>query len=230
MKFLMLLRKELRESLPWLLLAGIAVFVIGVFLLRAEAQLDRTQWTYSRLKPGMTVESHWLLTYSVLTGPAVWLLCVSPALGLVLAVVQFWVPGFTKTWPFLLHRSADRVTILGAKLTAAFAGFVLSLGAAWIILYAYGSRPGVFPIPVPAKIFANGCVYILLGLLAYLGTALTGLSRARWYTTKIFGLVFVVLIFPLACSFTLFWACVIIMLGIVILLAQVSNTFLKREY
>lgn len=230
MKFLMLLRKELRESLPWLLLAAIGVFVVGVFLLRAEAHFDRAQWNYSRLKPGSAVESYYLMTYSVLTSPSILLLCVSLGLGLVLAAVQFWVPGFTKTWPFLLHRSADRTTIVGAKLTAAVAGFALSLGVAWIILYAYGSRPGVFTIPVAARIFYNGWVYILLGLLAYLGTALTGLSRARWYTTKIFGLVFVALTVPLAASCTLFWSCVITTVGIVILLAQVFNTFLKREY
>jgi len=232
MKFVMLLRKELRESLPWLLLAGIALFLVGIFLLRAEIRFERAYWGYSQLKPGTTVETHWLMTDSVLTGPAVWLYCVSLALGLVLAVVHFWLPGFTKTWPFLLHRSSDKVVVLAAKLTAATAGFVLSLGTAWIILYAYAARPGVFPIPAPARIFAGGWVYMALGLVAYLGTALTGLSRARWYTTRIFGLIFAGLAILAASLFdcSLFWACIIIVFTGVILLAQVCNTFLKREY
>ena len=230
MRFMALFRKELRESLPWLLLAGIALLAVGVFLLRAEAQVDRTTWGYSRLKPGSAVETHWLLVYSVLTGPAVWLLCVSLGLGLALAVVQFWVPNFTKTWPFLLHRSIDRAAILGAKLAAAVAAFLLSLGAAWIILYFYASRPGVFTIPAPARIFANGWIYILLGLVGYLGATLTGLSRARWYTTKIFGLVFAAAIVLFAASCTLFWAFAAIIFAIAVLLAQVANEFLKREY
>ena len=231
MKFSMILRKELRESLPWLLLAGFALFVVGAFLLRAEIQFERANWGYSRLTPGTTVETHWLMTYSVLTGPAVWLYCVSLALGLVLAVVQFWLPGFTKTWPFLLHRSTDRAVILAAKLTAAVVGFGLSLGTAWIILYAYASMPGVFPIPAPARIFANGWIYMASGLVAYLGTALAGLSTARWYTTRIFGLVFAglaVLAYAVDCTF--FWACIIIAFTGIILLAQVCNTFLRREY
>jgi len=230
MRFMALFRKELRESLPWFLLAGIAVFVVGSFILRAEAQVDRTSWGYSRLQPGAVVETHWLLVYSVLTGPAIWLLCASLALGLILAVVQFWVPGFTKTWPFLLHRSTDRVAILGAKLAAALATFLLSLGAAWIILYFYASRPGVFAIPAPARIFANGWIYILLGLVGYLGATLTGLSRARWYTTKIFGLVFAAVIILFAASCPMFWAFVVIIFAIAVLLAQVANEFLKREY
>ena len=231
MKFLMLVRKELRESLPWLLLAGFALFVVGAFLLRAEIQFERANWGYSRLSPGTTVETHWLLTYSVLTGPAVWLYCVSLALGLVLAVVQFWLPRFTRTWPFLLHRSTDRSVILAAKLTAAVAGFALSLGTAWIILYAYASTPGVFPIPAPGRIFANGWIYMAWGLVVYLAAALAGLSRARWYTTRIFGLVFAglaILAGSVDCTF--FWACIIIVVTGIILLSQVCNAFLKREY
>ena len=144
--------------------------------------------------------------------------------------MQFWVPGFSKSWPFLLRRSADRVVILVAKLAAAVAAFLLSVGAAWIILYFYASRPGVFTIPAPARIFGNGWVYILLGLIAYLGAALTGLSRARWYTTRIFGLIFAGLVVITASGCTLFRAYLITAFGIVVLLAQVFNEFLKREY
>jgi hypothetical protein len=230
MKFLMLVRKELRETLPWLLLAGLALLVVGAFLLRAEMQFDRAHWAYSQLRPGTTVEPHRLMAYSVLTDPAVWLYCVSLALGLVLAIVQFWLPGFTRTWPFLLHRSTGRATILAAKLTAAVAGFALSLGTVWTILYVYASTPGVFPIPAAARIYANGWVYMASGLVAYLGATLTGLSQARWYTTRIFGVVFAgVAILGYSVDCTFFWACIIIVCAGVILLAQVCNAFLKRE-
>ena len=232
MKFLMLVRKELRETLPWLLLAGLALLVVGAFLLRAEMQFDRPHWAYSRFEPGTTVATPRLLSYySALSGTAVWLCCVSLALGMVLAVVQFWLPGFTKTWPFLLHRSTGRATILAAKLTAAVAGFGISLGTVWIILYAYASWPGVFPIPPAARIFANGWIYMAWGLVAYLGIVLTGLSSARWYTTKIFGLIFAwMAILAGSDNCTFFWACIIIVFTGIILLAQICNAFLKREY
>ena len=71
MKFLMLVRKELRETLPWLLLAGLALLGVGAFLLRAEMQFDRTHWAYSRLSPGTTVATPRLLSYySALSGTA----------------------------------------------------------------------------------------------------------------------------------------------------------------
>jgi len=52
MRFLMLLRKELRESLPWILLAAIALFAIGSLLLHDQARYERNSWNYPQLFPG----------------------------------------------------------------------------------------------------------------------------------------------------------------------------------
>lgn len=232
MRFLMLLRKELRESMPWILLAAIVVFAISGLLLRELARSDhRVAWGHSQLSPGETVSPYLLTQDSVLTGPAALLFTASLGLGLVLGVRHFWIPHFTRTWPFLLHRSVSRITVLASKLTAATIGFFVFLGTVWIALYWYASQPEMFSVPAPVKIFIDGWIYIVLGLLVYLATALTGLSRARWYTTKIFALAFATLVlFGAIFQSTVLWAFVIIVAGTVILLLQIIETFLKREY
>ncbi|MCK4293241.1 MAG: hypothetical protein KAY65_08590 [Planctomycetes bacterium] len=232
MKFLMLLRKELRESMPWLLLAAIVVFAISGLLLRELARSDhRLTWRHSQLVAGQTVSPYLLTQDSALIGPIALLFTASLGLGLVLGVRHFWIPDFTRTWPFLLHRSVARSTVLASKLVAATIGLFVSLGTVWIALYWYASQPELFSVPAPVRIFIDGWIYIVLGLMVYLATALTALSRARWYTTKIFALAFATLVlFGAIFQSTVLWAFVIIVAGTVILLLQIIETFLKREY
>ena len=230
MRFSALLRKELRECLPWMLLAAIVLLVFGGFFLRAETYYESDRH-YSRLSAGTVVDHYQLTFYPTLnlTGP--WLFCLSIGLGLVLGIRQFWIPHFTRTWPFLLHRSVSRKSILAAKLSAGTIAFVISLGPVWIGLYWYACRPEVFPIPQTVRVFIEGWIFIMLGLVAYLGTALSGLSTANWYTTKIFGLVFaafVILTTFSQCS--LVWVFTVIAVSAAILFSRIFDTFLRREY
>jgi len=231
MRFLALLRKELRESLPWMLLAAIILLGIGGFLLREQANLGRPNWYYSSFTPGSVVEPYQLTRSSPLQMTGSWLFITSIGLGLVLAVRHFWIPHFTRTWPFLLHRSVSRQMILGAKLTAATVAFVVSLGSVWVGLYWYACRPELCEVPPPVRIFIEGWLFIVVGLVAYLVAALVDLSKARWYTTKIFGLAFATVVICIIFSqWRLSWAFAIVIIGIVVLLSQIIDTFLNREF
>jgi len=231
MRFSALLRKEFRESLPWLLLAAIVFFAFGGFCLREKAYQAGRNWDYSHLSPGSLVEPYWLTLSSPLAATGMWLLLTSIGLGLSLGIRHFWIPYFTGTWPFLLHRSANRKTILAAKLTAATIAFIISLGTLWVCLYWYANRPELFTIPQTARIFIEGWILIALGLIAYLGTALSGLSTAKWYTTRIFGLAFAtVIIIAIFAQWRLAWAFVMIIAGVFILLSQIISLFLNREF
>ena len=231
MRFVALLRKELWESLPWMILAAIIFLAIGGFVLRAQAYHGQPDWYYSSLSPGTAVDSYQLTRFSPLQMTGSWLLITSLGFGLVLGVRHFWIPLFTKTWSFLLHRSVSRQRILGAKLTAATVAFVVSLGAAWIGLYWYTCRSELFMVPPPGRIFIEGWLFIVLGLVVYLGAALTALSTARWYTTKIFGLAFAtVVIFMIILQWRLSWAFTMVIIGVVVLLSQIIDTFLNREF
>lgn len=231
MRFLGLLGKELRECLPWLLLMAIVLLALGGFVLRTVGYYG-PYWDYRRLSPGSAVESYYRLTHPPplrLTGA--WVLVTSIGLGLVLGVRHFWIPNFTRTWPFLLHRSTGRMTILAAKLTAATIAFIISLGAVWVGLYWYACRPEFSPIPQTLRVFIEGWIFITLGLVAYLGTTLSGLSTAKWYATKIFGLVFAtVVIFTTFSQWRLVSVFAVVIIGVAILLSQIIETFLNREF
>jgi hypothetical protein len=235
MRFVALLRKELRESLPWLLLAGLLLLAIGLLALRGEAHFSlHRYWQYRQgLAPGETVSTWNLLRSSRLAGTALWLAFIAPGLGLALGVRHFWVPLFTRTWSFLLHRSVPRLTILWAKVAATLLAFFVSLGLVWTGLYWYACRPDLFPIPESPQTLINGWIYIVMGMVVYLGTALSALSTARWYTTRIFGLAFAALV-ALAALFQFqwhpAWIAVLIVLALGILLSQTIAAFLSRKF
>ena len=230
MRFSALLRKELRECLPWMLLAAIALLATGGFILWAEAYDGGHYWRYSRLSPGV-LDYYRLTSYPEINGMGPLLVLSSIGLGLALGVRHFWMPHFTRTWQFLLHRSANRKTILTAKLTAAVMAFIISLGSVWISFYWYACRQGTFAIPPTARTFIEGWFFIMLGLVVYLATALAGLSAAKWYTTKIFGLAFATIIIILIfVQWQLTSAFAVIIVGIAILLLQIYDAFGKREF
>ncbi len=231
MRFLALIRKELRECLPWMLLAAIVFLTTGGFALRAQAYHHQLNWYYVSFFPGSSVEHYQLAHHSHLGGTGPWLFFTSIVLGLALGIRQFWVAHFIKTWGFVLHRSATRLTILLAKLAGAMIAFAASIGVIWLILYWHTCNPRLFTMPPASRIFVEGWILIALGLVVYLGTALSGLSTARWYTTKMFGLGFAaIIIFMTLFQWLLSWAFTAMILGTAILLSQTIHTFLNREF
>ncbi len=231
MRFSTLLRKELRECLPWMLLAAIVFLAFGGGFLRAIAYDQSDYRYYPNFSAGTLVGSGQLTQHTPLfpTGP--WLVCSSLGLGLILGVRHFWIPHFTRTWPFLLHRSAGRKTILAGKLTAASITLAISLGPVWIALYWYAGQPEVFTEPQNSRVFIEGWIFIMLGFVTYLGTTLSGLSTAKWYSTKIFGLVFAALIIIAVISqWRLVSVFATIIIGVLLLLSQIIDTFLNREF
>lgn len=234
MRFLALVRKELHECIPWILLAVITFLAVGGFFFRQIHQ-EHSDSLYRFYCDGFTSGPNLRLGYWTrpsslqLTGPV--LLLTSIALGLVLGVRHFWIPHFTRTWPFLLHHSVSRVTIFLAKLAAAAVGFIISVGVVWLTFYWKACQPQPFSIPPPLIVFIEGWIFIALGLVAYLGAALTGLSTARWYTTKIFGVGFAgIIILLVFTQWQLIWVFMVMVIGSIILLSQIIRTIQYREF
>jgi hypothetical protein len=230
MRFLALLKKELRECLPWALLAAAFVLAFGFFSMITQ-RVDG--YSYKVFSPGSSVSfSYYEFVSRAPYGPiGVLVFLASVGLGLALGVRQFWMAHFTKTWGFTLHRSASRATILWAKLAAAAVSITFSLGLVWLYFYWYARRSEYCPLPPTIRVFLEGWIFIMFGLVVYLGTALSGLSRARWYTTKMLGLAFSVLIYAtILAQWRLTWAFSAVIAGVVILLSQIIDTFLSREF
>lgn len=230
MRFSALLFKELRECLPWMLLAAIIFLAVTSVLFKTETHSQNASYRHWRLSPGTTVNRYMFTFYPAMNETGPWLFVLSVGLGLAIGIRQFWIPNFTRTWPFLIHRSVSRTTILAAKLTTASIAFIIAIAPIWVCIYWYITRPEVFTVPPPLRIFVEGWIFIILGFVTYLGTALSGLSTAKWYTTKIFGILFVVAIFMTLSMWTLGGLLIALIISAAILLSQIFQTFLSREF
>lgn len=229
MRFLALLKKELREALPWIVLAAFILAFCGALYIGSNMHRFRD---FNISSPRSTVRMDNFGKELTLRDIGLLLLYTSCGLGLVLAVRQFLIPAFQKTWAFTIHRSISRTAILLAKFSAAIIALILSCGIIWTLFYWYATNPGVNPVPPRQRVFGEGWIFITLGLVVYFGAVLSALSTARWISTKMFGLVFAAagtfLLLSLRASLALCLATIIV--ALVILISQIINTFLNREF
>jgi hypothetical protein len=230
MRFLALFRKELRENLPWMLLAGVTILAIGgLDILGMTQSAEMRQYWYS--PPGQPFQVWQALTVSDLASMGPLLLCVSCALGLLLAGRQFLFPTVLREWPFTLHRSTTRLAVLLAKLSAAAVAFALGVGLVWTALYLWAAQPGLLARPMQAEVYWEGWLYVLLGVLAYLAGATSSLSRSRWYTTRLFPLALVTIIICLVMTeWNLLALLAVLVVGLAVLGVQLVALMLYREF
>jgi hypothetical protein len=149
--------------------------------------------------------------------------------GTMLGISQFWIPGFRRTWHFLLHRSASRTMILLSKITAAVITLVVFTGGSWTLIFLHASLQ--FVLPLTLRVYIEGWLFISLGLVSYLGVALSGINPTPLYSTKLFGAAFagmVMLVIFMELGIVL--ASAIIATCIFILAIQLYSIFLKREF
>jgi hypothetical protein len=228
MKFTALLKKELRICLPWLLLCILVFGLFGSLLIKGTVlnqkhYLDRG---YQENHPYYNYVPH---TPIYEMGPLI--LIVALALGVILAAVQFFLPGVFRTWAFTLHRSVKPQMILWSKFTAAGLTFVLSLGLLWTLLYQYAAVLGRFYLPVFFRTYLEGWIYILAGLIIYWGTTLSAISTTHLYTTRLLGLVVATGVISLMLlQTTITGAIIAAAVGAIILIVQIFHTFLAREF
>lgn len=230
MKFLAIYKKELREALPWVL-AAIAIFGFIVTMALLSGQIS---WQYSD-NWHKTAESPIRISRFIIVsptnecGPLFFFIILG--LGLVLGVRQFWMPKFSKTWALTLHRSIRRERILFAKLASSITAFILGTGIPWTLYFWHLTKPGVLPIPPPLRVLIEGWVFVLMGVMIYSGTAVSGLSKGRWFGTKMLSLISAFLVMFIAfVGQGLFGFTITIVIGLAILLPQLFNMFMYKEF
>jgi ABC-type transport system involved in multi-copper enzyme maturation permease subunit len=231
MKFIALLKNELRTIAPWMLLALAVMILLGALIIYVEYVNHRDHSGYWYNDPGKEVYFSALRHRSPVSALGPVLFFSSLGLGLVLGAVHFWMPFVTKTWSFTLHRSVTRLSIVSAKMTAAAVAFLISLALTWTAIFCYVHFYQMFSMPLSWSVYAEGWLFILYGMLVYLTTALAAISTARWYTTKVFALGFVFLVILAAfLSGKLLWAVLIIAVAAAIFKLQLVYGFLTREF
>ena len=229
MKFLALFKKELREAVPWIILAALSLLVISWFMIVMKAR-DQGRWYYGAISNGEVMDGYMIFRSDIMLESAVLMFFLSIGLGLILGIRHFLVPDFTRTWQFLIHRSTTRSIVLTAKLTAA-ATIMFCLSIVWLILAVYTHVSDRVIIPPESGIVGLGIFYAYLGFIVYLGTALCAMTTARWYTTRIFGLFFVFIMFIIILSQTnIAVVFPLTVFFLIVLVVQIYGTFLQKEF
>lgn len=228
MKFLALLRKELRESMPYIMI--VAALLLGGGLLCINEYLRHRPSFYHPLPSGELVGIRQLGHHVHMNGTGVLILVCSLVLGVGLGILHFWLPQITRTWPFLIHRSASRTRILSAKLCAALIGIPVILGSIWSVLFGHACRVEFGPV-VHYRILYEGWIMIGLGFVAYLATACSGLNTHRWHTTKLLSMVLGLCVIIVTFSqWQIVSAVAVMSLGLVILLLQTYVFFQVKQF
>ncbi len=231
MKFFALVKNELKTVLPWILLSFIVIVGVGMLVLFFESQQWDEYHMYQIEESGQSLSGWELHLRSPLSSMGPVLLTVALAFGVIIGVWHFWLPFFMKTWGFTLHRSASRLGILSSKLTAAILAFLLGVVMPWALIFFYVRYYNIFSIPPSGRVFIEGVVFAMLGMVAYLAVALSAVSTARIYTTKIFPLAFAAMgisfVFTHYSLLSIF-AVIVITAGIIKI--QLVNEFLTREF
>lgn len=224
MRFAILMIKELGENAGIILLMFV-LLAIGWCLVWENANIYgdlTTDYT------GIETKFHYSYPFGEIGALLMFVSCIS---GAVIGVQQFCYPEFTKTWAFLLHRSVRRSTIVLSKFLAFLILHVIFVGGGWGILYWYACKPGLFPLAPPFRIFLQGWYPIWLGFLLYLGVSYTGVSQAKWYTTRLFGaLATFVLVLIFAFTVDLYWGILLLVIACIVFGFLVLQMFEVKEF
>jgi len=156
-----LIQKELRENLK-LALPGFLIF--AVVLLRL--------FQNSETQP--------LLSVAVLRPTEFFCFAIGVGLGW----FQIHNERHRDLWAFLVHRPLTRTQIFAAKVTAGFGLYAMAAGLPLFALVVASRRAGKFASPFEWEMALPVTADFLLGVVWYFAGLLTGLRRARWYTSR----------------------------------------------
>ena len=229
MKFLALFKRDLREAAPWLALSALAVLLVCGNELREVSR--HSQGTLRAISAHMSGGPNpwYLLEAHRLGGSGLTILLAGAGLGITLAALQYLMPGLLKTWPFTLHRSITRSGILLARMAAAATGMAVGVGGLWTLLFVLAFRTEAMRWGL--GLLLAGWWILAVGLVVYLGAAVTSLGAARWYTTRFFPLLFALGAIATSMAAEGVTGFLIpLLVAVVILVPQLVNSFLNREY
>jgi hypothetical protein len=228
-KFLTIIRTDLSECLLFILLTAVFCLAAGLFFMWADS------YSYNHIffpKYNGEIDQKWFWAPPAAgTGPLLFIGGI--IFGFIMAILQFQDEDKNPRtpWQFLLHRSASHEIILAGKLSAGLIGFLIAFGVPWIVLYSCMCNERFFLLAPMGRTFAEGWIFIWVGYTVYLGIALAALHKGRWNPRQFLGVSFSAIVITLICfQSNLVWSAVILFLAALILLSQLVDTFLKKEF
>jgi hypothetical protein len=220
MSFAALLKKDLRECLPWLLPALIVLLAVGL----EETTSHPWEGTWNPYGG----QGLWMAPDSPVFATACALFGCTLVLSVVLAVRQFLMPSMSGEWGFLLH-PAGRRAVLRSRLTIGLLSLLL-LGGVWTGVFLRALRTDVLQVPPPTDVLAVGWVSVGWGCVFYLAVSLSVLSRGTWWGRKTVPLAFALIGLLSALGLGITAAGVIVGIAFALLLPQLLWEFNTREF
>ncbi|MHC4505296.1 MAG: hypothetical protein ACYTFI_18490 [Planctomycetota bacterium] len=219
-----ILKKEIKENLPWAIL-GLLVVSLAFYAGLARGGpgfLSLLGFSGSYYSSELPLLSGGLLPYTT---------AVYAIFGAALGMLQTVPESGRGTYPFLVHRPVRRGRMLLGKALAGGAMYAVAGGVPLLVAVIWVAIPGHYAAPF--RIAMAGAVFadFLCGLVFYLAGILTGVRRARWYGTRLAGFGFALIVMFLAHGVPPFLAAVAVEIaGAAVLLWAAYAAFLRREF
>jgi hypothetical protein len=214
---LALVRKEVRELLPWMVLVGLLqLYLVSSAMGVHLGFLQQSPQTI----PFINDE---LCSYMFTVA------------GIFAAVIGFWQTAWESsrgTFLFLLHRPIHRDAIVFAKLAVGITVCLIAPALPVLIYARWAATPGTHASPFLWSMTGWAWMLVLEIPLVYLGAFLSGLRPAKWYGTRLL---------PFAASLLLLFATqgppwgitinlVLTLIGYVLFFIAIFQVAMQRDY
>ena len=219
--------EEFREIRGIVLLA-----VVAYGLLVAAAVDPSSAWNPLRLfystGGGMNVP--------FVTGDFVTKLCmIATIFAIALGLRQSLGESVAGTYPFLLHRPADRRGLIGVKLLMGMAAYLICTAAPIVAYGLWAATPGTHASPFEWSMSMPAWIGWLVISVLYLGAFYTVIRPGRWYRSRILPMVAAAVAAASAAGFhaglnSILWPCLIVLVVDVWLIATILFTLRTRDY
>lgn len=141
------------------------------------------------------------------------------ALGLALGLWQTLSESVQGTWLYLLHRPIERRSILLSKLASGLFVLLPSTGLPLLVYLLWAASPGTHPHPFKLWMMRDVFIAWFSGTFCYLAAFLCGLRPARWWGSRLWPLLPVVmmefLIFAFLPTLSALWGWLIVLSNLV---------------
>ena len=162
-------------------------------------------------------------------------LLISVVFALALGLRQSLGESIRGTYPFLLHRPADRCRLIGIKLLLGTIVYLICAGLPILIYGAWAATPGTHASPFEWSMTVPTWIAWLAMTILYLGAFHTAIRPGRWYGSRCLPLAASALATFAAAGLAFefegsLWPCLIVLVVDVWLIAMILFAARTRDY
>jgi ABC-type transport system involved in multi-copper enzyme maturation permease subunit len=160
---------------------------------------------------------------------------ISAAVAIALGMRQTVGESVRGTYPFLLHRPAERRLLIGTKLLVGMVVYLVCALLPLVIYSLWAATPGTHASPFEWSMTLPSWVGWIAMLTLYLGAFLSGIRSGRWYRSRLLPLAAAALpvFVAMAMASDLWWcrwSCLIVLVMDIWMIATILFVVRTRDY